>query len=319
MARILVTGGAGFIGTNLVRHLLDAGDEVVVVDRLPTRRQRANADLLAGEGAEVVVADLAAVDLVSLLRRADGGTPDGIVHLAGQPGVQTSWSTGFAAHLDGNVGLAQRVLEAALEVGVPRVVMASSSSVYGDRGGWVAEDGPLAPVSPYGATKAAMELLAGTYAARGLSVVSLRYFTAYGRLQRPDMAIHRMLRAGLGGPPFPVRGAGRQVRDFTHVDDVVAATAAALRAPLDPGTTINVGSGRPVSLDELLAACEVALGHPVPTCRVPATPGDPARTAARIDRAAQLLGWAPRVPLADGLADQLRWQAGRALPVPLAS
>jgi nucleoside-diphosphate-sugar epimerase len=316
MTHVLVTGGAGFIGTTLCRTLRDAGSRVTAVDRMPSARQRANAALL--DGVNLVVADLHDLDLRRLL---DG--VDAVVHLAGQPGVQTSWAGGFDSHLRANVGLAQRVLEAALDVGVARVVVASSSSVYGEAAacGPVDETVRPAPVSPYGATKAAMDLLVGAYAARGVPAVSLRYFTVYGRLQRPDMAIHRLLAAGLGGPPFPLRGDGRQVRDLTHIDDIVAGTVAAITAPLPAGAVVNLGSGMPVPLREVIACCAQVLGRPVPVTSVAAAPGDPARTWADIGRARRLLDWQPRVALAEGVADQADWQRhpDRAADMPLVS
>lgn len=303
MRHTLLTGGAGFIGTNLACSLRDAGQRVTVVDHMPTSRQAANARHL--EGVTMIRADLSQVDLRRLLEDVDH-----VVHLAGMPGVQTSWADGFSAHLHANVGLAQRVLEAALDVGVGRLLLASSSSVYGEGRGTGAsqEDTPAAPISPYGATKAAMELLVGAYAARGVPAVSLRYFTVYGRLQRPDMAVHRLIDAGLGGLPFPLRGDGSQVRDMTHVDDIVSGTVAAMGAELQPGTVLNLGSGRPVPLRSVVEACATELGRPIPLAPVAAAPGDPQRTWADVTRSWHLLGWRPRVELAAGIADQVAWQ-----------
>lgn len=301
---VLVTGGAGFIGAAVCAALLARGERVVLADRLPGARQQVAATrLAAGHPAalELHEEDLQRTDLRRLLRGVDR-----VVHLAGTPGVQTSWAEGFGAHLDGNLLLTQRLLEAALDAPLRRVVLASSSSVYGDvPRGATAEDAPVAPVSPYGVTKAGVELLARTYAGRGVATTSLRYFTAYGRGQRPDMAVARMLDAVDGGPPFPLRGDGQQVRDLTHVDDVVAGTLAALDAPLAPGTVLNIGSGRPVALRDLLVAVGRAVGRPVPVVPVSAAAGDPSRTHADVSRAAELLGWTPSVALGDGLADQV--------------
>lgn len=297
---VLVTGGAGFIGSVVCRRLADAGHRVIVADHGDDLRHRrahlALADL------DIHTSDLAHTDLTRLLEGVDR-----VIHLAGRPGVQSSWGAGFAHHLDGNVGLTQRLLEAALEAPVARVVVASSSSVYGETaGGLASEDAPLAPTSPYGVSKAAVELLVRTYAERGVPVVALRYFTVYGRGQRPDMALHRIIDAALGGDPFPQRGSGRQQRDFTHVDDAAAATEAAIFAPLAPGTICNVGGGRPVRLASLISAVGLQLGRSVPVIAQPPAPGDPGRTAADPRLAAALLGWSPRVSLADGIADQIR-------------
>jgi nucleoside-diphosphate-sugar epimerase len=226
--------------------------------------------------------------------------------------VQGSWGRGFTAHLRDNVALTQRLLEAALDVPVDRIVVASSSSVYGHVDvGAADEDRPIAPASPYGVTKVAVELLLQAYAGRGVPAVGLRYFTAYGRGQRADMAVHRIVEAALGGPPFPLRGDGSQERDLTHVDDIVVATICALERPLSAGTILNVAGGQPVSLREVIDEVGAQVGAEVPIENVPPVAGDPGRTAAALGRAASLLDWAPAVSLPAGLADQIEWQAGQ--------
>lgn len=298
MARVLVTGGAGFVGSTLCRLLADLGHEVVETDL--GAEERHDAGRFAAPTARHLRVDLHRVDLDELL-----GDVDAVAHLAGRPGVQTSWESGFAGHVEDNVLLTQRLLESARRTGVGRVVVASSSSVYGDVGdGLAAEDRPLAPLSPYGATKATVEHLVHAYAARGVDAVALRFFTVYGRRQRPDMAVARLIEAALGGDPFPLRGDGLQERDLTHVDDVAAATAAALVRPVAPGTICNVGAGRPTSLRAIIDLVAERLG-PVPVVDVPAAPGDPRRTAADPSAARRLLGWRPTVSLADGISDQI--------------
>jgi nucleoside-diphosphate-sugar epimerase len=272
------------------------------------RKHEAAARLTRLGGVELVAADLLDVDLPARLEGAGA-----VVHLAGRPGVQTSWGEGFGAHLEGNVLTTQAVCEAALAVGVGRVVLASSSSIYGDvAGGRAAEDRPPAPTRPYGVAKVAAEQVASVYAGRGLSTVALRYFTVYGPGQRPDMACHRLVEAGLGGPAFRQRGDGRQRRELTHVDDVVRATIAAVHADVAPGTVCNVGGGSVASLVEVRSVIEELLGRAVPVVPGPAAPGDPRRTAADLRRAARLLTWEPEVELHDGLADQLAWHRARA-------
>lgn len=311
--RIVVTGAAGFIGARLSDALVGRGDRVVGIDHLGAggadrdRLITAAARLEADAAVELVVADVLAVDLRTVL---DGAAA--VVHLAGRPGVQTSWGDGFGGHLAGNVLTTQVVCEAALAVGVGRVVLASSSSVYGHVGaGRADERRPLAPSSPYGVAKAAAEQVASVYAARGLPTVALRYFTVYGPGQRPDMACHRLIEAGLGGAPFRLRGDGHQRRELTHVDDVVRATVAAVDADVAPGTVLNVGGGSVASVLEVRAVIEELLGRRVPVLPGPPAPGDPGRTAADVSRAARLLGWAPLVGLDDGLADQVAWHLAR--------
>ncbi len=316
MGSHLVTGGAGFIGRTVVDRLLSAGHDVHVVDRAACPRTLAGLQWLAdhpGAGRlRVTRADLATCEVAPLLAGVDV-----VVHLAGRPGVQTSWGPGFGDHLRDNVLATQRLLEATLTSPVERVLLASSSSVLGD-----APDGPLdedvapAPLSPYGVAKATVEQLGATYAARGVATASLRFFTVYGRHQRPDMAVARMLAALGGGPPFPLRGDGSQQRDWTHVDDIADGVLAATTRDLAPGTVCNLGSGRPVSLRAVLRIVGELAGRPVPVSRVPAVPGDPARTWADTTRAARLLGHRPRVPLRAGLADQLACAGAGTRPTP---
>lgn len=311
-APIVVTGAAGFIGSTLCASLLADGHTVRGIDRRdPTLDRLAEANLGAvvdHPRFELVRADVLDADLLRLVAGARA-----VVHLAGQPGVQSSWGDGFAAHVEGNVLASQVAMEAALRGGVPRFVLASSSSVYGEvRRGLATEATPPSPRSPYGVTKAAAEQLAGVYAARGLSVAVLRYFTVYGPRQRPDMALHRIVGAALGDRPFVRRGDGQQQRELTYVDDVVSATAAAIWADLPAGWVGNVGGGASSSLNALIALVEELTGRPVPVEAVPLPPGDPHRTAADLRRTTATLGWAPRTPLREGVARQIEWQAATA-------
>lgn len=312
---ILVTGAAGFIGREVCRQLLLAGHEVLGLDRdaeLP-RQQTNLADLALHD---LIVADLLEVDLQSLLTRVDG-----IVHLAGSPGVQSSWSTGFETHLANNILATQRLAEAMLDVPGQRMVVASSSSVYGSIAGAPADENQtLSPLSPYGASKAAMEHVVGAYVTRGVDIIALRYFTVYGPHQRPDMAMSLMLDALTGGQPFTMRGDGSQRRNFTFVQDAAAATIAALTSTnpaLTSGTRINIGGPATVSVTEVLDELGQLAGSPVPTEFVAPMPGDPTRTAANIDLAGTLLNWRPQISLREGLKAQLDWHR-RATLTPVA-
>src|SRR4051794_21169049 len=236
--RALVTGVAGFIGSTLADALLARGDHVLGVDCFTPyyERDTKEANLSGARGCdrfELVEQDLRTCDIDGML---DG--IDVVFHQAGQPGVRLSWSDGFADYTSLNVLATQRLLEAAKRVGGTKIVYASSSSVYGNAAAYPTTENDLPrPHSPYGVTKLAAEHLCNLYASNWkLPTVSLRYFTVYGPRQRPDMATHRLLAATLSGTPFPLYGDGSAVRDFTYVDDAVAANLAAAEHDCEPGT-----------------------------------------------------------------------------------
>jgi len=309
----LVTGAAGFVGSQLVDVLLAAGHDVVGVDAFTPYYDRATkeANLDAARQHDrfrLVDVDLRDADLRPLL---DG--VDTVYHQAAQPGVRLSWSDGFATYDSCNVLATQRVLEAALRSGVRRVVYASSSSVYGNAETYPVHETDLPrPHSPYGVTKLAAEHLCGLYAANhGLSTVALRYFTVYGPRQRPDMAFHRLVEAALDQEPFPLYGDGSHVRDFTYVGDVVEANVLAGRADAPAGTVVNVCAGGSTVLRDVIDAVGEAVGAPVPVERLGEQAGDVQRTGGSNEAAARILGWAPRTSLADGIAAQADWHRAR--------
>jgi UDP-glucuronate 4-epimerase len=310
--RALVTGAAGFVGSHLVEALVAQGDTVLGVDSFTTyydvAQKRANAAALVGPAVELVDADLRVAAIEPLL---DG--IDVVYHQAGQPGVRLSWSTGFHEYVEQNVIVTQRLLEALHTTGARRFVFASSSSVYGHQPRYpTREDDLPAPFSPYGVTKLAAEHLCGVYAENwGLPTVALRYFTVYGPRQRPDMSIHRLCESVLGGAAFPLYGDGRQVREFTYVTDIVAGNVAAAAADLAPGTTVNLAGGSEITVADLIVMVGDVAGTPVTVEPCPAAPGDSRRNGGAIDRARELLGWEPRVPLRDGIEAQLAWHRSR--------
>jgi len=313
--RALVTGCAGFIGSTLCEALVREGWRVTGVDAFtdsyPRADKEANLAGLAGEaGFHLVEADLAGADLAPML----GGAP-AVVHLAGRPGVRSSFGAGSAACRRDNVLATRRLMEAARPAGVPRVVWASSSSVYGEGGPGPAREGatPVRPVSPYGVSKLACEELGRRARARGLCTVGMRFFTVYGPRQRPDMALRRMCEAACGGPAFPLHGDGSQARDMTHVDDAVDAVLRALAARR-PAALYNVGGGRPASVREALSIVSAIAGAPVALVSAGPAPGDVRRTAADTTLARRDLGWRPRVDLVAGLAGELSWVRGRSRP-----
>ncbi|HEU0170735.1 MAG TPA: NAD-dependent epimerase/dehydratase family protein [Acidimicrobiales bacterium] len=311
-----MTGAAGFIGRHLSSGFLAGGHEVVGVDSYTDyydpARKRANAAWLAAhDGFTEVERDLVTDPIDEILDGADA-----VVHLAGQPGVRLSWADGFGTYVDRNVGASQRLLEAARRTRVPRLVLASSSSVYGNAADCpVSEDAPTRPFSPYGVTKLAMEHLAGAYVENWkLPVVMLRYFTVYGPAQRPDMAMHRFIERVGAGEPVPVYGDGQQVRDFTYVGDAAAATVAAADTDLAPGTVLNVAGGSSATINDVLDLVSRCVGREVVVDRLPPQPGDVRVTGGAIDRARALLRWAPEVSLDDGVSHQVAHQVGCSAP-----
>lgn len=309
---VLVTGGAGFIGSHLAEALARAGEAVVALDAFTdyydVSIKRANAAHLVASGARLVEADLRHAALEQLV---DGVRV--VYHLAAQPGVRASWDARFAEYATHNVLGTQRLLEAARHAGVERVIYASSSSIYGNALTYPTyEDAAPAPFSPYGVTKLAAEHLCRAYAQNfGLRTICLRYFTVFGPRQRPDMSVHRIIDAALGGPAFPLYGDGTQVREITHVDDVVAANLAARCADIAPGSTFNIAGGAEVGLMELIDHVGALVGRPVPVERHRPEPGDVRRNSGATDRALAELGWAPRTSLMDGLRSQLDWHRAR--------
>ena len=305
MARYVVTGAAGFIGSHLAEALVEAGHEVVGIDSFndyydPALKEENAARL------EVVRADLAEDPVEELVADTDG-----IFHLAGQPGVRASFGEGFAEYVSRNVLASQRVFAAAAAAGV-RVVFASSSSIYGDAERYpTPEDAEPHPISPYGITKLACEQLARAYAQRdALPVVVLRYFTVYGPRQRPDMAFARLLAALAEAAPFELYGDGSVSRGFTYVADVVDATLAAMDAGT-AGRVYNVGGATEASMREVIALAEEISGRTLELVVRDDAPGDPRRTAADTSRIRSELGWQPRVGLEEGLQAQWEWAASR--------
>jgi UDP-glucuronate 4-epimerase len=312
MPLILVTGAAGFIGSHLCDELLARGYAVRGVDAMndfydPEVKRRNLRSALRSAQFELIRTDLADRPVARLLDEVDA-----VAHLAGEPGVSTSWGPHFARYLDRNVLLTQRLLEAVCSSGARRFVLASSSSVYGANTDALRATGEPRPTSPYGVSKLAGEALVGSYAySYGLPAVSLRYFSVYGPRQRPDMAAHRFIEALLDGRPVTVFGDGSQVRDYTYVSDVVDATIRALTADLPPAAVLDIASGHPVSvttilscLRELLSIDDVRVDHQQERR------GDVPRTEGRIRIARDRLGWSPRVDLRTGLATQIAWHRG---------
>ena len=311
--KVVVTGAAGFIGSHLTESLLADGHEVTGVDAFtdyyprPTKERNLEKSRSHGKF-RLVEGRLQDLDLRPLL---DG--VDRVFHLAAQAGVRASWGREFAHYTDHNVLATQRLLEAARAAGGPRVVYASSSSVYGDAPTLpLSEDARCEPVSPYGVSKLAAEHLGVLYHRNfGVPVVSLRYFTVYGPRQRPDMAFHRFLKAARDAEPIHLYGDGGQTRDFTFVSDIVAATRAAADSGR-PGSVYNVGGGERVVLSDVLRQIEDVTGRRLTIVRDEVQKGDMRDTFADTTAARRDLGFRSTVALAQGLEREWEWIRGQA-------
>jgi UDP-glucuronate 4-epimerase len=304
--RYIVTGAAGFIGSHLAEALQREGHDVLGVDSFTDYYERSRKERNAAE-LEVLEADLSHAALEPMLDGADG-----VFHLAGQPGVRSSWGESFQLYLDRNVRATQRLFQAAAAAGV-RTIFASSSSVYGDAETYPTPEQLVPqPISPYGITKLACEQLAVAIArAHGLEAVVLRYFTVYGPRQRPDMAFTAMLEALARGETFRLFGDGSAARSFTYVGDAVAATIAAMEQGRR-GETYNVGGGEEATMNEAIALVEEISGRTLDVERLEAAAGDVKRTKADVSKAAAELGWAPATTLRQGLQAQWEWAAAPA-------
>jgi UDP-glucuronate 4-epimerase len=301
--RYVVTGAAGFIGSHLLRTLLDRGHDAIgwdaFTDYYDPALKEENAAELPVERIDLVDDELP--DLTGV---------DGVFHLAGQPGV-LSFGDVFTVYVRQNVLASRRLLEAATAAGA-RVALASSSSVYGDAEEYpTAEDARPRPLSPYGITKLATEHLAYAYGREfGLDAVVLRYFTIFGPRQRPDMALSRMVACAIEGRPFSLFGDGTQSRSLTYVDDAVEATIVAMERGAS-GAVYNVGGGVEVTVRRWIEVLESVSGRTLEVVPAPWREGDARRTAADTTRIRADTGWEPQTSFEVGLAAQWRWAADR--------
>ena len=308
--KVLLTGGAGFIGSHMSSFLAQEKHQVRAIDSFTPyyerRLKERNVALVGGwqnySFEERTVGSLRAEDLRGI---------DVVVHLAAQPGVRASWDD-FDTYLHLNLAETNSLFEAATTAGVKRFVFASSSSVYGNAASYpTSERTPPAPRSPYGVTKLAGEsLLAAHVSSSDMEVVALRFFTVYGPGQRPDMAIERLVRAGLGmsAERFQLFGDGLQRRDFTYVDDVVRACALAMEKPAPSKFVIlNVGGSGDTGMLELVDIVSEHAGAKIPMDLQPEQRGDVFRTGADPTQAKAWLGWTPQVCIEEGVARQVEF------------
>jgi len=308
--RILVTGGAGFIGSHLVEKLLAARHEVVILDDFndfyDPQIKHAN---IAGFVSDVTVCHVDLRDSESVRTLFHRAEVDAIVHLAARAGVRPSIQHP-RLYYDTNVIGTLHLLESARMTGVERFIFASSSSVYGaSKKVPFCEDQHLTQtLSPYGATKIAGEFLCSTYShLYKMRVVALRYFTVYGPRQRPDLAIHQFTRRIYTGQPIDRFGDGSTRRDYTYVDDIIQGTMAALAYDGPLYDVFNLGESQTIRLKDLISAIENALGKKAKIHKLPAQPGDMPLTYADISKAKKLLGYNPTTKLNEGVPKFVEW------------
>lgn len=308
--RLLVTGGAGFIGSHLVEARLGLGDEVTVLDDFndfysPAIKERN----LGGVGADVQVIRGDVRDAGLVERVFEEGRFDAVVHLAARAGVRPSLKDP-RLYVDTNIVGTLNVLEAARKAGVGRVVNASSSSVYGVlRTAPFREEMALTrTISPYAATKLAGEQLCSNYShLYGIRTVSLRFFTVYGPRQRPDLAIHGFCRLIWEGRPIKQFGDGSTRRDYTYIDDIIQGVNGAISYEGEMCDVFNLGESQTTTLGELIGLIEQALGKKAVIEVLPEQPGDVPLTYADISKAKQALGYRPSVTVASGIPRFVDW------------
>ena len=316
--RVLVTGAAGFIGSNLVDALLKRGDQVIGLDNFdpyydPRRKRRNLAAALARPGFELVEADV--TDEPRLRDLLAGERPDGVVHLAARVSNRNSLAAGTDGYSAVNAGGTSALLAACRLAPVRSFVMVSTANVYDSTAPAPFREGitPERPRTPYSRSKQEAEALALAAAAQGLAATVLRLFTTYGPRQRPDMVHHRFVAGLLRGEPLSIIGAGSDLRDYIHVDDACAALIACLDRPA-AGEVINIGSGHGTSLAVLLAMLARLTQMEPKVRRLRAAPADSRRLLADITKARRLLDWEPRVALEEGLGAFVSWIAANDMP-----
>jgi len=316
LRNILVTGGAGFIGSHLIRRFLAEGVRVVCYDNFssyydPELKRENIRPFLESEGFSLVEANI--MDGSSLRKVFAQHSFDAVVHLAAIVGVRYSLSHP-ATYFDVNVKGTLNLLEEARRARVSKIIFASSSSVYGmnSQVPFKEDDPAIHPISPYAASKRAAELLCFTYHhLYGLDVFCLRFFTAYGPAQRPEMAIHTFTRCLEEGSPIPFYGDGESARDYTYIDDIVDGIIKSVQF-VKGFEIINLGQSRTVTLKRLVELLEAALNKKAKLKKMPLQPGDMLITRADISKAVDILGYRPTTSIEEGIKRFVEWYRNKA-------
>jgi UDP-glucuronate 4-epimerase len=308
--KVLVTGGAGFIGSHLVEQLLREGHAVAVLDEFndfyDPKIKHANLEKVRGE-IELHESDIR--DENAVLNIVKNGHFDSIVHLAARAGVRPSIKEP-RLYIETNIIGTYNLLEAARQVGIERFICASSSSVYGVlKTVPFSEDLALtATISPYAATKLAGEQICSNYShLYGMRTINLRFFTVYGPRQRPDLAIHKFTRNIFEGKPIDQYGDGSTRRDYTYIDDIIQGVMACFTYEGDLCDVFNLGESQTTTLRELIEKIESALGKKAKINQLPEQPGDVPITYANIDKARRLLGYNPTIKISEGIPKFVEW------------
>ena len=302
--KAIVTGCAGFIGSHLVDKLLEHGYEVIGIDCFtdyyPREIKEANiSNALKSRDFKFIEKDIWDMDKFPEV--------DYVFHEAAQAGVRASWGKSFEIYTRNNVQATQKLLEFYKSKNIKKFVYASSSSVYGDTKLPMREDSLLKPVSPYGVTKLAGENLCYLYWKNySVPTVSLRYFTVYGPRQRPDMGIHKFVKAIFKGDEITVFGDGKQTRDFTFVDDAVEANILAAMGNII-GEVFNIGGGSRISVNDLIKKIEEIVGKKARIKYIEKQKGDVRDTLADVNKAKAELSWMPKVGIEEGLRKFVEW------------
>lgn len=312
---ILVTGGAGFIGSHLCEHFLSKGHRVISLDNFddfynPAIKEQNINSLLKNENYELVRGDIR--DAAVLKNIFEKNTVDCVVHLAAKAGVRPSIQQPVH-YMDVNVNGTANLLESMRRAGVNRFVFGSSSSIYGnqEKMPFSETDDVSRPISPYAASKHSGELISYTYHhLYGMDVACLRFFTVYGPRQRPDLAIHKFTQLALDGQPIPLYGDGGTRRDYTFVGDIVQGISKLIESKDWRYEVFNLGCGNPVTLLDMVKAVEQALGKPLEINFLEKQPGDVEQTHADIRKAQAFFGYQPTVSLQEGVRQFVEWFRG---------